>query len=133
MIFEQDFASPHKTNVNQEFMEQHFPHHTPVLHRYRYEHPFWFPPKMDDFWPIERIWAILAARVFREPRPKSIALVMRRVREECLNMEESTLIKLVHALPAKMNEIYRLKGKKIQSTFDPAKSPFACKCNVCTA
>ena len=46
-------------------------------------HPFWFPPKMDDFWPIERIWAILAQRVFRSPGPKTIAAVMQRIREGC--------------------------------------------------
>ena len=39
--------------------------------------------------------------------------------------------KLCHELPAKMNKIYRLKGKKIPLTFDPKKSPFACKCDIC--
>ena len=104
-----------------------------TLHSLRGTHPFWFPPKMDDFWPIERLWAILAARVFREPRPKSIAAVMRRVREECRKIDESTLIKLVHELPAKMNEIHRRKGKKIPSTFKPENSPFACRCDVCSS
>ena len=131
MVFEQDFASPHGTNANHEFMAENFPNHTPTLHRFRNVHPFWFPPKMDDFWPIERVWAILAQQVFREPRPKTIAAVMRRVRDECREMKESTLTKLVHELPAKMNEIYRLKGKKIPATFDPKKSPYACKCSIC--
>ena len=31
MIFEQDFAQPHSTNANQEFMEENFPAHTPTL------------------------------------------------------------------------------------------------------
>ena len=119
------------TNENHEFMAENFPNHTPTLHRFRNVHPYWFPPKMDDFWPIERIWAILAQQVYREPRPKTIAAVMRRVRDECRKMKESTLTKLVHQLPAKMNEIYRLKGKKIPATFDPKKSPYACKCSIC--
>ena len=32
-----------------------------------------------------------------------------------------------------MNEIWRLKGKKIPANFDPSKSPFACKCSICTS
>ena len=38
---------------------------------------------------------------------------MRRLREEVRNTDPKTLTRLVHELPAKMNEIYRLKGKKI--------------------
>ena len=95
MVFEQDFASPHSTNVNNDFMEKNFPNHTPTLHRLRHIHPFWFPPKMDDFWPIERLWAIMAQRVFRSPRPQSIAAVMRRVREECRSFDEKTLTNLI--------------------------------------
>ena len=85
---------------------------------------------MDDFWPIERLWAILAADVFRHPRPTHINLVMRRVREAVNNVKSSTLTKLVHALPAKMNEIHRQKGKKIPNNFDPNKSEFACQCQI---
>ena len=77
--------------------------------------------KMDDFWPIERIWAILAQRVFRSPGPKTIAAVMRRIREGCRNFDQRTLTWLVHELPAKMNEIH------------PSKSSFACKYSVCTS
>ncbi len=43
---------------------------------------------------------------------------MRRLREEVRNTDPKTLTKLVHALPAKMNEIYRQKGAKIPSNFD---------------
>ena len=105
-------------------MEHNFPNHTPTLHRLRHIHPFWFPPKMDNFWPIELLWAIMAQRVFRSPRPQKIAAVMRRVREECRSFDEKILTKLIHELPAKMNEIRRLKGKKIL---------FACKCSICTS
>ena len=42
MIFEQDFAQPHSTNANQEFMETHFPSHTPTLWRYQGKHELFF-------------------------------------------------------------------------------------------
>ena len=129
MIFEQDFAPPHCTN--QLFMEEHFPAHTPTLWRYEDIEPLFFGPKWDDFWSIERLWAILSQRVYRNPRPTHISGVMRRLREEVRNTDPKTLTRLVHELPAKMNEIYRLQGKKIPGNFDPRKSPHACKCNVC--
>ena len=131
MVFEQDFAQPHSTNVNQKFMEENFPSHTPTLWRYEGEDELFFGPKWDDFWPIERYWGISSQRVYRNPRPTNIKGVMRRLREEVRNTDPKTLMKLVHDMPAKMNEIYRLKGAKIPSNFDARKSPFACKCSVC--
>ena len=131
MIFEQDFAQPHSTNVNQKFMEENFPAHTPTLWRYEGKDDLFFGPKWDDFWPIERYWGITSQRVYRNPRPTHISGVMRRLREEVRNTDPKTLMKLVHEMPAKMNEIYRLKGAKIPSNFDARKSPFACKCPVC--
>ena len=82
MIFEQDFAQPHSTNANQEFMEENFPAHTPTLWRYEGEHELFFGPKWDDFWSIERLWGIMSQRVYRNPRPTHISGVMRRLREE---------------------------------------------------
>ena len=73
----------------------------------------------------------LSQRVYRNPRPTHIKGVMQRLRVELKNTDPKTLTRLVHALPAKMNEIYRLKGKKIPSNFDPRKSSHACKCFVC--
>ena len=131
MIFEQDFAQPHCTNENQKFMEENFPAHTPTLWRYQDTDPLFFGPKWDDFWSIERLWGIYSQRVYRNPRPSHISGVMRRLRDEVRNTDPNTLVRLVHDLPAKMNEIYRLKGKKIPGNFDPRKSPFACKCDMC--
>ena len=90
-----------------------------------------FGPKWDDFWSIERLWAIHSQRVYRNPRPTHISGVMRRLREEVRNTDPKTLTRLVHELPAKMNEIYRLQGKKIPVNFDPRKTQHACKCDVC--
>ena len=55
------------------------------------KHDLYFPPKMDDFWPLERVWAILAARVYRNPRPTHISGVMRRVRETVRELDATTL------------------------------------------
>ena len=57
---------------------------------------------MDDFWQIERLWAILAQKVYRNLRGKNIALVMKRLRTEVNKVTQRTLIKLVHDMPTKM-------------------------------
>ena len=121
----------HTTAIQMQFMEEHFPAHTPTLWRFEDTDPLFFGPKWDDFWSIERLWVILSQRVYRNPRPTHISGVMRRLREEVRNTDPKTLTRLVHELPAKMNEIYRLKGKKITGNFAPPKSPHACKCSVC--
>ena len=131
MIFEQDFAQPHSTNANQEFMELNFPSHTPTLWRYEGKDDLFFGAKWDDFWCIERLWGIFSQQVYRNPRPKSIKGDMRRLRDEVRNTDPKTLVRLVHDLPAKMNEIYNQKGKRIPSNFDPRKSDFACTCAIC--
>ena len=130
-IFEQDWATPHSTNINHEFMEEHFPAYTPTLWRHS-DKPLFLSPKFDDIIPIERFWAIKAQEVYRNPRPKGIKNVMRRLRESVRKTKPSTLTKLVHSIPAKFHEVYRLKGKKLSSSFKARDSPYACKCNVCS-
>ena len=112
-------------------MEKHFRAHTPTLWRYEGKDPLFFGPKSDDFWFIERLWAIHLQRIYRNPRPTHISGVMRRLREEVRNTDPATLTKLVYALPMKMNEIYRLKGANIPSNFDHRQSEIAYKCSVC--
>ena len=132
-IFEQDFATPHSTNVNQTFMEENFPQHTPTLHRFNGVDDLFFPPKLDDFWPIERLWAILAQRAFRHPRPERVDLLMRRVREAVTDLDATTLTKLVHEMPARMQEIFAQKGKKIPAGWKARNSRYRCRCSVCNS
>ena len=72
----------------------------------------YFPPKIYDFWPIERVWEILAPQVYRNPHPTHISGVIYRV----------------HGMPAKLQEIYRLKGTKIQSSWKAKNRKYACRC-----
>ena len=84
-------------------------------------------------WNIEEWWAVMSHKVYRNPRPKSIDAVMRRVAEAVRTADPNVLTKIVHQLPAKMNEIFRQKGKRIPSNFEASKSPFACKCAICSS
>ena len=132
MINPQNDRVQAKTNANQKFKEENFNRFTSVLHRYRGKHPLYFGAKWDDFWWVERFWAILCNEVYREPRPKTIKKVMRRVREASVNVSEKTLIKLVHQSPARMHEIFKQKGGRIPARWNYKKSPYACTCKICT-
>ena len=59
--------------------------------------------------------------------------VMRRVREAVRELDATTLTKLVHEMPAKMQEIYRLKGQKISPGWKAKNSKYACRCSVCSS
>ena len=90
--------------------------------------------KIDHFW---RFWAhfgaILAQKAFRHPRPERIDLLMRRVREAARTIAPETLIKLVHELPARMQEIYKQKGKKIPADWKAKNSRYRCRCSICNS
>ena len=131
-IFEQDFAPAHSTKANEQFLAENTPYHTPTLRSKRGE-PYWMPPKLDDFWPIERLWAIWSNEVYAYPEPKTIAQVVRRVRKAHRETTVETLTKLFHELPARCNEIYRRKGARILPSWDYNKSPFKCNCKICSS
>ena len=84
-------------------------------------------------WSIKEWWAVMSHKVYRNPRPKSIDAVMRRVAEAVRTADQNVLTKMVQQLPAKMNEIFRQKAKRIPSNFEASKSPFACKCAICSS
>ena len=74
---------------------------TPTLWRYQGIHELFFGAKWDDFWFIERMWAIYSQRVYRNPRPTHIDAVMRRLRDEVRNTDPNTLVKLFPWTPSK--------------------------------
>ena len=61
-----------------------------------------------------------------------IDLLMRRVREAARNIAPETLTKLVHELPARMQEIYKQKGKKIPADWKAKNSRYRCRA-VCSS
>ena len=87
--------------------------------------------KCDDFWVIEQVRALLATKVYRHLAPKTIAALMKRLREEVRNFKRETCVKLVHAMPILMHEIWKNKGHKVPKGFDSSKSPKACKLVIC--
>lgn len=103
-IFEQDHASSHDSNVAQEWCSNNLPEFLDKNAT---------PAKLDDVWPIERLWAILTANVYKDPYPKTILALKRRLRKCWSEISQSTLLKLVHQIPLRLNEIEQRNGQKI--------------------
>lgn len=54
-----------------------------------------------------------------------------RVNKEWKKLTPEFCTKLMHEMPARLNEIHRVNGKKIHPSFKPSKYQWACKCDVC--
>lgn len=130
-IFEHDWAKAHATWSNERFLEKNAPYHTPVLRSLKGK-AFWMPPVLDDFWYVERCWAEMATSVYEHPPPQNIKQLLYRVRRAHKKLTVEFLTKRCHELPARINEIYRLKGEKIHPSWKVTKdNPHACHCHIC--
>ena len=103
-IFQQDHASSHDSYLSQEWCKLNLPNFLDKNST---------PAKLEDFWPIERLWAILTAKVYREPRPNTILILKKRIIKCWSEINQSTLTKLVHQLPLRLAEIKKKNGGKI--------------------
>ena len=126
-IWEQDWCKPHSAKICDAWLEKNIPFHTPTL-RSEMNAKYWFPAKMDDFWIIERVWGIMKQEVYAEPRPKNVYELVDRIKKAHSNLTTETLTKLVHEMPARMQEIYKMRCHKIHLSWDYDSSLFRCTC-----
>ena len=72
---------------------------------------------MDDLWCIERIWAIVANKVYGggQKQPKSLPALKSRIIKAWKSLDAKTLTKVVHQMPLRLNEILNQKGGRIGS------------------
>ena len=117
-IFEQDHAKVHDSNIAQSWCQQHINQFLDKTAT---------PPKLDDFWPIERVWAIMTQMVYKEPRPKTLVELKRRIILNWSKIHSGTLLKLVHEMPLRLQQIESNKGRKITDM------KLRCLCDLCAA
>ena len=129
-FYEHDYAPPHATRVADQYLSQNVPSHNSLLPSRKYE-PNWMSAKLDDVIPIERLWAIWCGVVYAPPVPNHIRGILLRVRKAHRETTTETLTKLVHQIPAKLQEIYRLKGARIHPSWDYHKNKYKRKCEIC--
>lgn len=113
---EQDHASAHDAQATQDWLEDS---------GIDFLRPDDTPPKMDDLWPIERVWAIMTQEVYKHPPPQTLIELEKRVRLSWKNFNKVTLKKLIHEIPFRIEAIIHADGGKI---FEPLGR---CECDIC--
>lgn len=107
-ILEQDHASSHDAKLTQQWCDEH-----DALPDYLSKDDT--PSKMDDLWPIERLWGIITGKVYAVTQPKDVKELKRRIRKAWREINPQTLKKLVHQMPLRMAEIVKNDGNKLQN------------------
>lgn len=115
-VFEQDHASSHDAEYTQNWLESKG---IDFLDKHS------TPSKLDDLWPIERLWAIMSQEVYQHPSPTTLSELEQRVFQAWTKIKESTLRKLVHEIPSRIKAIAQNKGGRIDGTLKP------CDCDEC--
>ena len=118
VIFEQDHASAHTSKIAQEFFTKKgitvIPNNTPA--------------KMDDIWPIERLWGILVPVVYRDPTPTTAEQLRERVFDAWTSVLPGTCKVLIHELPFRIKKMVELRGEKIRRKLKECEK---CQCEFC--
>lgn len=101
--FQQDNAPIHSAKHTKEFFNTR---NIPLLD---------WPAKSPDLNPIEDLWGILSARVFKNGRQFETAKQLKEVIvQEWDNIDSLTLKRLVDSMPARINKLIIARGKQIK-------------------
>lgn len=95
LVFVQDGAKPHTSNEAQHWCKQNLPNFIAKDD---------WPPCSPDLNPIENVWSILKDRVYKEPIPKNMCALRRRLQVAWKSIAPATLRNLVHSLPGRMEK-----------------------------
>lgn len=115
-VFEQDHASSHDAHQTQNWLDEKGVNFIASENT---------PAKLDDLWPIERVWAIMTQQVYADPKPETIQELDKRVKNCWKNFSRKTLKKLIHQIPFRIQTILKNKGERIDKPLGH------CSCYVC--
>jgi hypothetical protein len=104
-LFQQDGARCHTSVKTIRWLDGNIP---------SYIHPNDWPPNSPDLSPIENIWSILSTNVYRDPEPKTLALLKRRLRQAWKAVTPDTLTNLMNSMPGRMREVIKTKGNTVR-------------------
>ena len=79
-----------------------------------YIHPKDWPPNSPDLSPIENIWSILSNNVYKDPEPKTLVHLKRRLRQAWKAVTPDTLNNLINSMPGRMRDVIKLKGNTVR-------------------
>ena len=100
-MFQQDGARCHTSVKTIRWLDENIP---------SYIHANDWPPNSPDLSPIENIWSILSINVYKDPEPKTLAQLKRRLRQAWKAVTPDTLTNLMNSMPGRMRDIIKMKG-----------------------
>ena len=71
--------------------------------------PDW-PANSPDLNLVENLWGIMDENTYRDPEPKTMAQLKRRLSEEWTNIPLKTLQELSHSMPRRLKNVIKNKG-----------------------
>jgi transposase len=104
-LFQQDGARCHTSATTIRWLDNNIP---------SYIHPADWPPNSPDLSPIENIWSILSTSVYRDPEPKTVAQLKRRLRQAWKAVSDEILMNLIKSMPGRMNDVIKKKGNIVR-------------------
>lgn len=101
-FFQQDGARAHTSAVSRAWLDENIPNYIEN-----------WPPNSPDLSPIENLWSILSNSVYKDPEPKTLDQLKRRLRKAWNSISPETLQNLIESLPRRMKAVIANKGNTI--------------------
>lgn len=101
-IFQQDGARAHTSAVSRAWLDENIPNYIEN-----------WPPNSPDLSPIENLWSILSTSVYKDPEPKTLDQLKRRLRKAWNSISPETLRNLIESMPRRMTAVIANKGNAI--------------------
>jgi transposase len=104
-IFQQDGARCHTSAATTKWLDDNLPSHIK---------PKEWPPNSPDLSPIENLWSILSLSVYKDPEPKNVAQLKRRLQRAWRSIEVGTLQSLIQSMPDRVGAVIKQKGNTVR-------------------
>ena len=104
-LFQQDGARCHTSAKTIRWLDDNLP---------SYIHPKNWPPNSPDLSPIENIWSILSTSVYRDPAPKTVIQLKRRLRQAWKSVTHEILSNLMNSMSGRMQDVIKMKGNTVR-------------------
>jgi Winged helix-turn helix len=104
-VFQQDGARCHTSAVTTKWLNDNIP---------SYIKPQDWPPNSPDLSPIENLWSILSLSVYKDPEPKNIAQLKRRLQQAWKSVKVETLQKMIQSMPDRVRAVMKEKGNTVR-------------------